>query len=198
LFQVLDLLCVLLSRPQLIQLEVLEVKGLQHECSNGNHHLPEFGSGYVRLLMGRMSILKVSDGYAGMRKMRYANILNCDWHLLAGPFHCIETKHVHFLYAWLTKLSQVILSHFRNKSSKSHRNIRSHQCPSTLHDHSTNYTLDIVRRFAEVLGVPSLYIFLLETSWNWIAGASESQWNSLVWKITCTDWLQKTNWKCWK
>ena len=118
LFQVLDLLCVLLSRPQLIQLEVLEVKGLQHECSNGNHHLPEFGSGYVRLLMGRMSILKVSDGYAGMRKMRYANILNCDWHLLAGPFHCIETKHVHFLDAWLTKLSQVILSHFRNKSSK--------------------------------------------------------------------------------
>lgn len=56
LFQVLDLLCVLLSRPQLIQLEVLEVKGLQHECSNGNHHLPdlpEFGSGYVRLLMER-------------------------------------------------------------------------------------------------------------------------------------------------
>lgn len=62
--------------------------------------------------MGRMSILKVSDGYAGMRKMWYANILNCDWRLLAGPFHCIETKHVHFLYAWLTKLSQVIFSHF--------------------------------------------------------------------------------------
>ena len=153
-------------------------------------HLREFGSGYVRFNVKIWEGCQSWKSQMGMRLcylMWYANILNCDWRLLAGQFH-----HVFVCLVDEVVPNHLQRFHVRNKSDKSHRSIRSHQGPSTP-SWSINHTVGALHKSLAYLLCTSFSLKHLETGQLGRLDQCGIPWDCLH-RLAA-----KNNWgKCWE